>query len=246
MALTDELVSVWHMNNDWTDSFGNNDGSPSGVTFDASEKKLGSHAGYFDGVDDYTLFGADSSLKPTDAFSISMWFRNEFTGAGLLMASRANSSATTGYLLFFGQNQLYFLTSTTGSSWTTVFTSDSTLLSNTWYHMVVTWESGSQKMYLDNVLQSNSGNASGSLVYDSGEIHIGANYPDLTSDYKGQMDELIFWNRALDAEDVAELWNSGDGIEIGVEEGILLFSRARMVNLGGNLGGLTKSTLNNS
>ncbi|MBU1524734.1 MAG: hypothetical protein KKG50_08775, partial [Candidatus Omnitrophica bacterium] len=47
------LVGLWHMNNDWIDSSGNlNHGTPSGATF-VIPGKLGSHAGKFDGVDDY-------------------------------------------------------------------------------------------------------------------------------------------------------------------------------------------------
>jgi hypothetical protein len=39
---------------------------------------------------------------------------------------------------------------------------------------------------------------------------------DIFYDYDGKLDEVGFWDRAITDDEVAELWNGGAGIEIGV------------------------------
>ena len=63
-AATDpDLVGLWHMDNNWTDSSGSgsNGTAYNGATL-STDARVGSHAGSFNGVDGYVTLGNNAGL----------------------------------------------------------------------------------------------------------------------------------------------------------------------------------------
>jgi len=99
-----------------------------------------------------------------------------------------------------------------GSIWHDAYSS--ALTPNTWHQIVGTWTKGSSlKIYVDGALAGeNNAIASGYLLNDGpswlpslGVYNRGA---EAESFYKGQLDNVMVFNRALTSEEVMTLYNS--------------------------------------
>jgi len=204
MALTDNLISVWHMNNDWQDSWGTNHGTATGAIFSTSAK-LGSHAGSFDGIDDYVTVGDGASLQ-VSTLSFASWIK------------RSDAARFLDLVFVGGSGEYGFYTYATKLGFGRIAVSET--LSNTitwdtnWHFVVITYDSGigQAKFYFDNVLvgttsYSNPGFVSGTKAF--------GRRPDVSgNEMSGKIDEAVLWGRVLSAAEVSELWNGGVGIEI--------------------------------
>ena len=222
MALTDNLISVWHTNNDWQDSWGTNHGTATGATFSTSSK-LGSHAGSFDGVDDKVAIAANASLDLSGEVSIMSWFNADTldTANGNVIFGKyapvhAYLISTTGspkiqFSLWFSATQYYVFSSTV-------------LSTGGWYQVVGTRLGTAMKIYLNGIYEATVACPAGAFNATSGGLEIGRADSNANC-HDGLIDELAIWSRALTdggvavgqtaGGEVAELWNGGAGIEIG-------------------------------
>ena len=84
------------------------------------------------------------------------------------------------------------------------------MVAGNWYHIAVTANGGSLRLYVGGVLVNTASITAGPV--DTAALTVGAtNTP--SSYFDGAVDQLSMWHRVLDATDVAELYNSGDGID---------------------------------
>ncbi|MDH3975628.1 MAG: LamG domain-containing protein [Deltaproteobacteria bacterium] len=219
-GLTDGLISLWHMNGDWSDSVGPNNGIPAGASFD-TVKKLGSYSGQWDGIDDYVNCGNDSSLGFTNdsEFTISAWVYQTGDGPdgnGGTICGRYD--AGKGYLFyhFTDSRGLFFQCDSVG------FISNYQIPLSTWTHVIYRRDANDHKLYVNGVLRA--GETKGVLSDGNTNFYVGTHSSALTQEWKGNIDELSIWGRALTDGDavigqtatgeIAELWNSGVGTEL--------------------------------
>lgn len=223
MALTDNIVAYYKLDETSGttayDALENYNGTNNGATVNQAGK-IGK-AYDFDGVTDYVSSAAPISFG---AFSISAWvkadnlnnFRTVYGGRynssgnplvqlrfynskiGIEMRSNTNSGTGTGYLNTYGST---------------------TLSTGTWYYVILTYDdSGAVKIYLDGDTSTPevSTTYSGGTWSNINEWHIGDGPGLLGSDenfFDGTIDEVGVWNRALSSTEVAELYNSGTGLQ---------------------------------
>jgi len=161
-------------------------------------------AGSFDGTEDY-LDLPDSTALETTAFTWSAWFyctaidrhnpvvdASRHTGVFQSYHIRVNSDNKIRFASYHANDTL---------NSTTVVSAD------TWYHVVATHESGSDKLYVNGSLEA-SGSASNFSTTDAADLRIGSS--SLFSMYhQGLIDEVSFFNSALSASDVTSIYNSG-------------------------------------
>ena len=82
-----------------------------------------------------------------------------------------------------------------------------------WVHYVATFDGTTATLYANGELIGTYGWAFGN---DTAAVTvIGAVQGGGANDFNGLMDEVAFWNRALTAEEAAELYNEGQGKELG-------------------------------
>lgn len=226
MALEDGLIASYHMNNDWFDSAGSNDGTPAGATFDTVNKKLGSAAGNFDGIDDYADVGSALSSVIANDMSISLWFRGVTDSTNRMVFGSRGGVGDLGV-------EVGVLNTALGSkAFIQVFgASDSgsrlgisNVRDNSFHHIVVVRDGINFYIYVDDsredgVLNTMTGSASTTSNTFIGKSEASAGMG------KGQLDEINIWDRAISASEVSELWNGGAGIEIPVVAGIVILRR---------------------
>lgn len=83
--------------------------------------------------------------------------------------------------------------------------STATISANTWHHIVVTTSGNVLKIYLDGVLV---GTLTNILQNISGLAINDSSYP-----FTGQADAVGVWNRELTTQEIAQLYNNGNGLE---------------------------------
>jgi len=88
-----------------------------------------------------------------------------------------------------------------------ILVSSATLATNTWYHIVATYDGSYEKLYINGNLD-NSTAATGTISTGTGSnLYIGSNVVSNIF-FNGTIDEAQIWNRALTADEIYELYQS--------------------------------------
>ena len=209
---TQGMISYWQAENNATDSFGTNDGIINGAIF--STGRVG-QAFSMDGVDDYINAGNDSSLNPTDAITIEVWvlpnasvpdygryvsklknpWLGEWDSAVYLLGQQGSDETNVRWEQYYNVIQ-----SGTGKVTTGV-----------WNHVVATYDKNAagnnRKIFVNGVLV-----ASDRQTYDmysgTGELYLGTLAPG-DQHYKGLLDEVAIYNRALTEGEISQHYLNG-------------------------------------
>jgi len=148
-------------------------------------------------------------LKPTTAFSISFWIKTTCSETNQKWFYEYYSGV--GGLIGYYNNGLIQLRLSDAVNSVT-FSLTGSYNDNAWHHIVFSWsKAGSIIGYVNNVSK-----LSDAWAYDI----IASSAPDMTfmaDNYgsgwvSGYLDEVGIWNKALTTDEIAELYNSGNGI----------------------------------
>ncbi|MFZ2187077.1 MAG: fused MFS/spermidine synthase [Candidatus Moraniibacteriota bacterium] len=90
-------------------------------------------------------------------------------------------------------------------------TSSTSITDNQWHHVVGTYDGTTMRIYVDGTQTGSGTSFSGDLpTSKTGALRIGADYyPTPANFFTGSIDDARLYNRALSAEEVATLYNSG-------------------------------------
>ncbi|KAF0143500.1 MAG: fibronectin type III domain-containing protein [Nitrospirae bacterium] len=198
-------IAIWHMDNNWQDSSGNgNHGTAyNGATFSASAK-VGTHAGSFDGANDYVDIGDKAILRPAN-ITVEAWVRINGSGTGSYpsIVATNNGGGAGGYLLRYnpsnGKFEFYIYRSV---SWK-IATTDSSVSQGAWHHIVGRYDGSEVSIWLDGVKQAATSAATGIDYFIGTKTSIGAYAPPTYSNYiNGLIDDMTIYNRALSADEI--------------------------------------------
>jgi hypothetical protein len=231
--LMNDLVGLWHMNGASgtiaddaviADSSGSgNHGAAKDAdatnTIQYTYGRLG-QAIKFDGTNDYVSIPHSASLNFTSAastYSISAWINTSSTTARLPVVSKgrpsglidvsyvfSTNSGGTGVMEFFRYNQSGDLANT--------FTGSTRVTDGNWHHVVFTNTSASNhSIYVDGRLDANSTTNWTFSASNSEAVEIGRykNASFSTVNFPGLIDEVAIWSRALNADEVKQLYRRG-------------------------------------
>lgn len=184
------------------------------------------NAGYFDGVNDYIRIPASMpELNNTPQFSISFWIKIDsaadckpgswnYTG----IIARGNGSVS-GWRVYFknipASNLCFINADVTGSGGTSPeFTNHSVITPGSWHHVVVTYGGNGfpLSIYQDGGV---NGGADESItpavnyLQHSGSLDIG--WLSNANPFKGYLDDVRVYNRALIPSEVRALYGSSGG-----------------------------------
>ena len=112
-----------------------------------------SYSNYFDGTGDYLYTSASSAnAMETGDYTVEAWiyvtaaFGTTGSGRGAIISNRGQESATNAFMLQHYNGKIYF-----GTSNIDVIVGNTTLSTNTWYHVVVSRSSGTVRLFLNGV-----------------------------------------------------------------------------------------------
>ena len=158
----------------------------------------------FDGVNDFINISNTSSLSiPSGSYTYSAWVNAKGLAANKVFLEKGIPSAGARVSLGIDNTGTKFQWGPDGGS--TLLNSGTTVSTNTWYHVVGTFDGTIARLYV-NGLQENlaavTGNYAGTVVF------IGANaVPNLYWD--GLIDEAAIWNISLSADEIRKHYERG-------------------------------------
>jgi Tfp pilus assembly major pilin PilA len=214
-SLAENMVGQWGLDegtgeNIYDSSMNNNNGTRVGsVAWETNKKNcVYNYCMYFDGVDDYINIAKDLT-GGLNSITLSVWAKNE-NGSSNLFISSGNA-----IILHFRGAGFYLV----GEDGTTsgYLGWGSTLPLNKWLHLVATWSNssvgdGKMKLYIDSVKQSSelsfTGGATNKLRIST-YSYVGHYFNSGQVWFKGYVDEINLYNKALTTTEIKEKYYSG-------------------------------------
>jgi parallel beta-helix repeat protein len=198
------------------DSAGTNDGTIYGAAW---ARGIIDGALDFDGVDDYVDCGNDNSLNIIDEITLSAWVKadgkaNDFEK--IVMKSTINTSDPwVLYGLDFdggGDNatkvRMFASNGTVGSYALAISTTN--IQNGIWYHFAGTYNDSELKIYINGLREANTATTFSRLGINDEPVLIGVYHKDrLANQFRGTIDDVRIYNRALSAAEIEELYQSG-------------------------------------
>ena len=149
----------------------------------------------FDGQNDYVEIGDKSNLEGFSEVSIAAWIY--WTGSGRDFIAGKEGV----YKIDVSSGKIRFLT---GNNWAgSILTSSQSINPNAWYHIVAAYNGFQKFVYINGQVDPSSVLTSGSLGTNVNLVTFGVEPSTVWHDwYKGKIDEVSIWNRALSAEEI--------------------------------------------
>ncbi|OQY97664.1 MAG: hypothetical protein B6D35_14630 [Candidatus Brocadia sp. UTAMX2] len=180
-----------------TDSSGNgNNGTIYGASWTTGRSGGGLS---FDGTNDYVNLGDPLSLQP-NTVSVSVWFKTTDSN-GIILRKRLYGYGldvwSSGRISFWIYN-----------SAATLFRARSPLAynDNIWHHAVGVYDGSRVRLYIDGVQVASA--SAGTICYAAGGIAIGRDGNSNGSYFRGLVDGLSIYNRALSSQEISDLFNA--------------------------------------
>lgn len=207
----------------------------------------------FDGSNDHLDCGKDSSLQPTDELTISTWIKPKPNQEYCYDGSKGNygvagsvdaAEGTTkwSWQLRYGSADACTLgwqvNTEAGSKWVTI---GSNLPTDSWTHILATFNGTEQKIYVDNVLKDTETFAATTIKVDvDNKILMGvAGWGNSNTYYEGKIDEFRIYNRELNDAEISWLFKNPGGSPPGRPS-----ARIMIADLDGNDNAITENLSN--
>lgn len=180
-----------------------------------------------DGDDDHVLVSDSAELQDLSAMSACSWVNASDFGISqyLMIMDKTGGSSNDSWKFYIndqGGEIPFFRSPALGYK-----ERGPSLQENTWHHVCATWDgtdgAGGINLYLDGELLSTGGSTGddGATETDAGiPISIGQDYWFGTQEFRGAMDDLRLYNRALSVQEIGELYSYGFG-----DEGSIIFNQ---------------------
>ena len=161
-----------------------------GAVISTDQSKFGGSSYEGNGSNSYLSYAASSDFDfGTEDFTVEHWFYlNSASDSGAMIDAWHGSSASGGWQTYYrsaSTDLRFYLKS--GS--TTKIISTGSVSANTWYHIAVTRESGTVKIYLDGVLKD-SVSDSGNVGFSDKTLSIGRQTDSSSGILNGYLDEV--------------------------------------------------------
>lgn len=201
---TNGLVAFYPFNGGANDISGNaNNGTVNGATLTNDRNGLPSAAYNFNGINNYIQIPHNVLLNLTNSLTISVWYNtNDISLSQRLIDKTTNNVADSWLLDHRPSNQARLIVST-GQP----LSNANLAASNIYVHLVVTYDGALVKFFKNGILE-NSVALTGATPINSNPVMIGANSTLNASWFKGVIDDVGLWNRALTQSEITALYNA--------------------------------------
>jgi hypothetical protein len=206
-ALNNGLVAYYPLNGDTRDYSSSGNALSSGATKTAGRSGVNNTAYSFNGSSQFlTLLNPKNLPSNNAAYSMSMWFKASIWSRDMVIAGYgpANIPAACNYVKTLTTRGIMH------NHWSFDQTFTTGTYTNSWIHVVVTYDGGTERYYLNGQLIYNWPHAASPLFINPSVLSIGARVVnastnDIREYFSGSIDELRIYNRALSAAEVSAL-----------------------------------------
>ena len=219
--LNNGLIAFYPFDGNANDeSVNGNNGIVNGATL--TEDRFGNtnSAYLFDGVNDFISVDHHDSLEPSYGLTLSVWIRNthplgKWGDDNVISKDAKIGDLANGYLLRTGYPEDEIIIYAGGKKpdhHNNVAGHDT----NEWLHAVGTYTAGSQiALYVNGELMTaDTGGVPSFIPYTHGQLRIGSAFDGSSFFYKGMIDDIRIYNRALSDSEVQELYSFTGSIEV--------------------------------
>lgn len=241
------------------DSAGSNDGAIAGGVTYVTDPPLGILVSRTVATDRFTVrdMGKSLAFSGTNtslvlpitpslvSFSVGFWIFVRTNSASNIIMSYSTDEATTGFRLYHHTSQRVFFQSWDGSLTANMSSGNGSIPYGKWTHVVITYEAGSAKLYVDGVLKNSDPTATFAVPTGQSLTFGKRSYANTWGGFL--MDELIWANGSVwDLDAIKDLYYRG--IRPSAPTGLYLFEDSVADSSGnGNTGVLSNgSYLSNS
>lgn len=163
----------------------------------------GLYSASFDGTNDYVDVGAVSNYTELkDGFSVAGWvYLNQHVNYAAVLENGTTSESCS--LQFSATGQVRVNGRSSGGLQSHISTATVSL--SRWSHVVGTYDGTTFRIYLDGQLVSSGANAF-TIMTATGNLSLGASLQGTDEHLNGRMHDVRFYNRAIVAEEVVELY----------------------------------------
>ena len=176
-----------------------------GTGWTTNNKKWGAGALMFDGSNDNISIGDINELDGLSAITVETWLNLKSTATWQDVVSKFNNGETNGWTIELNNGINRFCV--VPGSWKCA--TGSILNTNTWYHIVGTYDGSNVKIYLNGQLEGTTV-ATGALTANTATVRIGINSNGTSYPTNGTIDSSRIYSRALTASEILSNYNSSN------------------------------------
>jgi hypothetical protein len=202
-----------------------NNGTVTGATWSSTGGYDGKGVYEFDGSDRVDL-GDNTAMEfvSSGEFTISAWVNNTDGANAIYCDSWIAAGTNNGFLFYLssGNPKAYFSTYQTGSKFDAITSSDS-VNNGEYHHLVLTYNNKNASIYVDGQISNST-----LLDLNDGSLHrvsydklIGSSFDvnaaTYTSEFNGNIDEVMVFSKSLSAEQILALYNNRTDLIVSQE-----------------------------
>ncbi len=207
------LIAYFPFNGDARDVVGNNHGKIHGAQI--SDERCGDQAYYFNGESDYIDCGNDKVLNGNySGLTISAWIKPKFMRKnefGTIVGKWGFDPVKDHFGLWLNENYKVVMAVGDFSKMEEGLFSGSMLMPETWFHVVGTWKKNREmEIYIDGRIDNRGTQTGNGINLNSAmTLKIGRQVERKNRPFRGHIDEVRIYNRALTAAEVKQLYELG-------------------------------------
>jgi hypothetical protein len=161
----------------------------------------------FDGVDDSVSVPDSTSQSPTNAVAISGWIKTRTIQSGKGVIAKGDISTNYDYLLYFsGASVNVYIKNGSGAA-DNIGGYTYNYADNIWHHYVGVFDGDYLKLYIDGVFRNSKDTALTDIRDSANPVRIGDGF--VANYFSGSIDDVRIYSRALSAQEVKQLYNTG-------------------------------------
>jgi type II secretory pathway pseudopilin PulG len=159
----------------------------------------------FNGVNNYRVdCGNNAIFNITNAITLSAWIKTNDSGNGQHNPYVVKGDYSYGLKHTNSNNWECYVKTSMG--WGLAHYPANSSLNGVWHHLAGTYNGSQLKLYVDGVLQATT-SYTGAIGTDTSHVCIGEEIEHTDRDYNGVIDDVRIYNRALSADEIANLAN---------------------------------------
>ncbi|MBT30665.1 MAG: hypothetical protein CMO01_13480 [Thalassobius sp.] len=215
-SLSKGLVAYYKFDGNANDDVGGHDGNVLGAEIQ-SGMRCGQDAYYFDGYKSYIDFGNDKEFNTIkDGVTVSVWVYVEpknKVGLSLLAGKWAFNKNRDQFGLFLGGKNTVAFSVGDGYTLEEGIFGKNMLQSETWYHLVGVWRANGDMAIFINGELNNTGKQTGRGINQESDVSfkVGRQVDGADRPFKGYLDEVRVYNRALSTREIEQLFDKDFG-----------------------------------